>query len=117
MTRIEKRCAAAAAGGLLLSLGFLVHPWYVPIADAAMYIATARSLVAGEGYTLLGEPFIIRPPGFSLLLAPLVFWRGTDFFAMNLLVAMSGAVAVAFLYSLIRERLGWALALGVCAVV
>jgi hypothetical protein len=42
-----------------------VHPWYDATNDGSMYIATARALLAGEGYSYLGSPFLIRPPGFS----------------------------------------------------
>ena len=43
----ERRAALGLGALLLASLPFLVHPWYDPVNDAAMYIATARSLAAG----------------------------------------------------------------------
>jgi hypothetical protein len=107
----EKDVLAIVGLATVGSLTLFVHPWYVPIADASIYIATARSIVAGEGYSLLGEAFVLRPPGFSLLLAPVIALRGTDFYAMNLLVSLTGLLGVAFLYALQRERLGWPLAL------
>jgi len=116
MTRAEKRTIAVAAVLLLASLAALVHPWYQRSADAAMYIATARSLVDGEGYRYLGAPFLVRPPGFSLLLAPVVALRGaSDFAWMNGLVGASGALGVVALFALARVRLGWPLALAVAA--
>ena len=42
----ERRAALGLAALLLGSLPFLVHAWYDPVNDAAMYIATARSLAA-----------------------------------------------------------------------
>lgn len=97
--------------GLLASLPLLVHPWYVPSGEASLYIATARSIAAGEGYSYLGQPFTVRAvPGFSALLAPVIALRGIDFHAMNLLVAGFGAAATLWLYVLARPRLGWLLA-------
>lgn len=92
------------------SLFWSVHPWYDPTNDGSMYIATARALVAGEGYRYLGIPFVIRPPGFSLLIAPVLALRGTDFFALNLLVSLLGALGVIAFHFLLRARLGLVLA-------
>ncbi len=66
IAKFEKLALAAAGIALVGSLAFLVHPWFARNADAAIYIATARSLAQGEGYRLLGDPFVVRPPGFSL---------------------------------------------------
>ena len=112
MTNSEKRALAVALLLLLASFAAFVHPWYLRNADAAMYIATARSLAEGEGYRYLGERFWVRPPGFSLLLAPLLVLRGgSDFLWMNGLVAATGALGAIALYGLARARLGWPLAL------
>src|SRR6266850_469568 len=108
--RAARRARALAALALLLVVGLSligsVHPWYDPTNDGSMYIATARSLVAGEGYSYLGIPFLIRPPGFSCLIAPLLAWRGTDFHALNLLVSAFGALGIVLFHLLLRERLG-----------
>src|SRR5215831_18804377 len=56
----------------LSSLFWLVPPWYEAgdeTNDASIYIACAKSMLAGEGYAYLGEPFTVRPPGFSALIA------------------------------------------------
>jgi hypothetical protein len=104
----------ALAGLCLLVLGalpFLVHPWYDAINDASMYISLARSLLAGDGYTYLGQPHIIRPPGFSLLIAPVIAWAGVDFHVLNAFVSLIGALGVVLLFVFQRPRLGWGLAL------
>ena len=70
---------AALALLMLASLPFLVQSFYEvsdETNDASMYILSAQALLGGEGYAYLGQPFIARPPGMSLLLAPLVAWRG-----------------------------------------
>jgi len=92
------------------SLFWLVHPWYDPTNDGAMYILTGRSIAAGEGYSMLGIPFRIRPPGFSLLLAPILGLRGTDFYSLNLFVSLFGAAGIVLLHLYLQPILGWWLA-------
>ncbi len=105
-TRLARLVPWLPAVPLLASLFWLVHPWYDPTNDGSMYIATARSLLAGEGYRYLGIPFLIRPPGFSCLIAPVLWLRGTDFFALNLLVSLFGALGAILFHVHLRERLG-----------
>lgn len=109
------RVACAGLTALVLgSLPLLVHSWYDPINDAAVYLLTARALRAGEGYTLFGEPFALRPPGFSLFLLP---WVGGDFDfrTLNWLLSLCGAAGVLLLFFHARPRLGGALAAVACA--
>ncbi len=97
----------------LVSLAWLVHAWFdvsEDTNDAAIYVATARALLAGEGYAYLGEPFTVRPPGMSVLLAGLMAWRGADWWAVNAAVSLSGVACVAFLFVLARARIGDGLA-------
>jgi len=97
----------------VVSLAWLVHPWFdvsEDTNDAAIYVATARALLAGEGYAYLGEPFTVRPPGMSVLLAGLMAWRGADWWAANMAVSLSGVACVALLFVLARPRIGDALA-------
>lgn len=91
---------------MLASLPWLAHASLYPKNDACMYLLTARSILAGEGYSLLGQPFSLRPPGFSLLLAPLLSLFGSDFGALNLVVNLLGVLAVSLVYVLARPRLG-----------
>jgi hypothetical protein len=116
-TRAQKITLAALVVGLLAALPFSVHPWYEPVNDASIYILTARSILAGEGYSYHGVPFIIRPPGFSLLIAPILHWRGNDFFTLNLLVSLFGMGTIALMFAFWRERLGALLCLAVCLAV
>ncbi len=102
---------ALFVAALLAGLVFLVHPWYDATNDGSVYIACARSILAGEGYAYLGEPFRVRPPGLAYLIAPLIALRGTDFHALNLLIAAFGALAAFLVYVFQRARLGWSLAL------
>src|SRR6185436_4219331 len=100
----------ALAAVLFGSLAVLVHPWYDPTSDGSIYIQTARALLDGDGYTLLGIPFIARPPGFAVLIAPILHFRGADFFALNLLTSACGAAAMLMFFLLRRRALGAAVA-------
>ncbi len=104
-------------GGAALSLVGLAHPWFDASNDAAIYLMTAKALARGEGYAYLGAPFQIRPPGFSLLLAPIVGAHGYDFRAVNLFVGAFGVVAIGLLFLWTRERIGKGLAVLLCLCV
>jgi hypothetical protein len=111
---------AVLVAGALASLAWLVHPWYEADAgtdDASMYILSAKALLAGEGYAYLGRPFTIRPPGFSVLIAPILAWRGLDFGALNVFISLFGVAGVALLFVLVRPRLGPFAALATAALV
>ena len=112
--RVARWLAAAA---LAASLAYTVHPWFQSQADASLYVATARAIAAGEGYSYLGEPFVLRPPGLSLLMAPVIAARGVDFYALNLWVSSFGAAGVVLLALFSRPRLGTPLALATAGVV
>ena len=91
-----------------------MHPWFdggPGAKDSALYVICAQSLARGEGYSFAGYPFLLRPPGFSALLAPVLALRGPDFHALNLLVALVGVVCIAALAAFQRARLGTSLAL------
>jgi 4-amino-4-deoxy-L-arabinose transferase-like glycosyltransferase len=109
---------ALVAAVVLATLPFLVHGWFEATDetnDAAIYVASARSLLAGEGYAYLGEPFSVRPPGMSVLLAAILAWRGPDWLVVNALVSLFGAAAVLLLYVHTQPRIGtWLAAL--CAI-
>jgi len=98
---------------LAASLIWRVHPWYDGQADSSMYILSARSLLRGEGYACLGIPFIARPPGYPLLLAPALAAFGTDFLALNLYSNLFAVAAVLLLYCLLEVDVGALLAAAV----
>ncbi|MFM8411521.1 MAG: hypothetical protein ACKOCT_14755, partial [Alphaproteobacteria bacterium] len=97
---------AVLVTGALATLPWTVQRHWDAKPDAATYLLAARSLANGEGYRVLGEPFTLRPPGWSALLAPLVAWRGFDFAAINLEGGLFGVLAIALLFLLLRPRLG-----------
>lgn len=114
---LQRAVFAVFVACLFASLFWLVHPWYDATVDGSIYIVTARSLAAGEGYRYLGEPFQVRPPGFPLLIAPFVGSLPDDFFPINFFVACFGAAGVVLLFLHARPRLGFGLALLVAAAV
>jgi hypothetical protein len=99
----------ALAFVMLASLPWLVHPYYeanVETNDASMYILCAESLLSGHGYSYVGEPFAIRPPGMSVLLMPILHWRGLDFGAMHFLVNLLGAASILALVWWMAPKIG-----------
>jgi hypothetical protein len=58
-TKTNRVAFAIFVAFVFASLGWIVHPWYDMTVDSSLYIITARSLAAGEGYTYLGEPFLL----------------------------------------------------------
>ncbi|MFN9785096.1 MAG: glycosyltransferase family 39 protein [Planctomycetia bacterium] len=102
------------------TLPFFVHGWFESndeTNDAAMYVACARSILAGEGYSYLEAPFTIRPPGTSWLAAAIMAWRGEDWLAINIATSLFGVLGVVLLHLHAATRLprwfAWLLALGV----
>lgn len=114
--RHEKIALALFVLVSVCSLSFLVHPWYdYAYGDSGLYIYTARGICAGEGYSHLGIPFHIRPPGFSAMIAPLICTLGTNFQALNSFISLFGIAGSALLFVYARKRLGWILALVLAA--
>ncbi len=103
--------------GMCITLVWTVHPYYDAGNDAAVYIVTTRSLLDGEGYSYHGSPVIIRPPGFSYMLAPVMAAFGTDFVAFNTVTSLFGILGVAMLFALFRNRLGALLTFSLCAAI
>jgi len=95
----------------ILSLKYSVHPWFDADPDPAMYIACAKSMIMGTGYTYNDNPFMMRPPGFSILISPLLSIFGTNFQILNLYISLFGIAGVVLLFIFLRPRLKWNIAL------
>jgi len=105
-------------GAMALSLIGFLDPYFESMWDAVLYVLTTRSLLAGEGYTVYGEPFALRPPGFSLLLAPVMATFGTHAFgAFNVFTSLLGILALALAFVLFHRRLGVPLTVALCLMV
>ncbi len=106
---------AALVGLMLFSLVWLVDRHFDAMWDAVLYVLTTRSLLAGDGYAVYGEPFHLRPPGFSVLLLPVMAVFGNDFLAFNVFVSLLGILALALVFVYFRPRLGVPVSFAACA--
>lgn len=109
-SRADRRALALLVLAVVLALPFSTHPWYDRTNDGSVYLACARALARGQGYSYLGECFRLRPPGLSLLCVPFVGGAQIDFFGVNLVVGAFGALAAVLLFVYSRARLGASLA-------
>ncbi len=111
------RGRASVLVALALSLVMVVSlPWFVSTqydgrGDDAIYLLTTESMLAGEGYTFLGDPFVVRPPGFSALLMPVVAGMrsaegGIRFVLLHGYVHCFGILASLLLFWFAKPRLG-----------
>jgi len=112
----ERIAAAVVLVAALASLSATVLPAYNAERDGSIYIGVARSMLAGEGCSYLGQAFTLRPSGFAAMIAPVLAVFGTDFQVLNLYVSLFGVLALALLFLYQRERLGGGLALLCCVV-
>ena len=110
-----KKWAPMLAIGLyaVAALIFWTRDHWRPDWDSAIYLLTAASLQAGEGYRYLGEPFFLRPPGFSWLLSFAAGPNGFDFAMLNRLGMAFTVAAVGGVYWAMGPSLGRARSLGV----
>lgn len=98
------------------SLLHFVRPAYYSFYDAAIYVLTGKSIACGDGYRLLGEAYSLRAPGFAAMLAPVIAIWGLDYYALNMLISLSGVVAVSLLLVYGERRVGVAIAFALCAM-
>jgi len=95
--------------------------WFTPppISDGLDYVAIARSLARGEGYTLEGVSTAYRPPGYPLLLASSFTLLGESLTPVRLAQAFADVLSCLLVFSLGRklftERAGL-IAAGIFAV-
>lgn len=97
----------------------LVVPYWKPTWDSGTYITLAQSLAEGKGYSYLGDPHVKYPPGFPLLLTPILLLFGKNYLLMRALIAACAVGSIAAAFSLIRKRasFGFALAAAVMTAV
>lgn len=94
-----------------------VDPLWRPHWDSSLYLLTGKTLAAGAGYTYLGEPFFLRPPGFPWLLSLFVREDGTyDFLELNRVVLLFAAATLPAIYLAMRPEYGHWLAFAVAVL-
>lgn len=101
----------AALNVLTLTNG---HNWG---GDFAQYIIHAQNILQGKPYTqgIMLEKTIVYPPGFPLLIAPLIKFWGVHFETLKLLNIACWFGAVFFIWLLAKDRLS-ALSAYMCAL-
>jgi 4-amino-4-deoxy-L-arabinose transferase-like glycosyltransferase len=88
--------------------------------DGGIYLLAARSIAEGQGYSYLGKPFFLRPPGLSWLLSHFVKDGEFNFPMINIFIRACAAATVWAVFLVLRKRCGaWrafgiALLLGTC---
>lgn len=87
---------------------FTLHDGHTWGDDFAQLIRHSQNLLDGKPYAsrILVEPWVISPPGFPLLMAPLVKFFGVNFKVLKLLNIGFWLGFVWFLYLLMHRRLG-----------
>lgn len=88
ITEMPDRVAfAILTVGLLLLYGLLQNQYWVPAGDSELYTAAARNMALGHGYTFLGQPVAISPPGWSFMMS--IVMRATSLIWPLKLMAMA----------------------------
>lgn len=104
----------------IISFKYIPSDFYEIGGDSAQYIILAQSLSHGNGFRAVnypGEPFCLQyPPVFPLLLSAIVLFLGRNFYAMHLLVALTGALSLVFLYKLFKRYANFKIAFLVIAL-
>jgi len=109
----------ALALAVLLLLGSAVRPVWTIDPDASLYLSLGRSLAAGHGYVLDGQPHSKYPPGFPVILAGLVRLGGPEAYGLFHLGLVAGLALAVVLTGVAVRRLGYpsAVAFAVAAAV
>lgn len=109
----SSRVLARAALGVLalwlvLSLTLFTESTWRHSVDSAIYLLSAQSLAAGEGYQYLGQDFFVRPPALSWLISGMVDtpFRAGQVGDLNLFVQASYALTVLALLVILRRLHG-----------
>jgi len=96
------------AAFILLAVASFDHFQVGAFTDDATYIVLARSLARGMGYTLSNFPQPIRettfPPGYPLLLMPLVYLWPNSFVPLKLLSLLATFATVIFLFEVATDK-------------
>ncbi|MEW6008547.1 MAG: hypothetical protein AB1629_02815 [Candidatus Omnitrophota bacterium] len=82
--------------------------------DNAQYIILAKALSSGQGYRAINfphqPPYTLVPPVFALMLSPIVYFFGYNFFLMHILILVLAAFSLVFLFLLLKNKVNLATA-------
>ena len=85
----------------VIYLAGVTNLWW-PTNDSALYMSLARSIHAGNGYTFNGQFHHIVTPGLPVMLAAIRATAGDQFWAYNLMIALTGLAALVMIYLSMR---------------
>lgn len=101
------RWLALAALFWAFAVPHLPHEFIDLGGDSAQYITLAESLAQGKGLRMInypGEPFsFYYPPIFPLLLFPIVYFLGRNFYIMHFLIALLGYGSLWILHLILKR--------------
>ena len=102
------RLALAGLTAVVALLGATaVRPIWTIDPDASLYLGLGRSLAAGQGYVLDGQPHTKYPPAFPSLLALLARAGGPESYALFHMALVAGMAAATLLTWVVVRRLGY----------
>lgn len=104
--RVAREPGAWVVSAAAILYACVVVPQWQPTWDSATYITVARSLVRGDGYSYMGYPHTKYPPGFPLLLTPVIALFGESFLLMRGLVAACAVASLGVAYALVKRAAG-----------
>ena len=87
---------------ILLLYAGLIKDYWTPEPDSAYFISIARSISRGDGFTHLGYTVHKVPPGFPLMLVPIILLKGINFLYMNILIILCALASFLVIYFLFR---------------
>ncbi len=97
ITKREIYIFIAAAFSLALFLSMVSGAFLFQGGDNAVYISLAKSLVQGQGFTSIytypADPHTKYPPFFPLMLAGVILFSGENILAMQIMIALCGALS------------------------
>lgn len=99
--KLVLRWFLGVASILLIAYLLLQNPYWVPGGDSDFYVAIARNLAQGEGYTYNGLPVAISPPGWPWVMAAILKVSPT-FLALKLftMLCMWASLLIAYFIAL-----------------
>lgn len=97
-----QRWARLVLISFVLTFPLLVARSQVLTGDPTYYVGLAQSLASGHGYTFMGQPHTMYPPGLPLLLAPFAALAGPNVLLMQIVVAAFAAVSLVSVLAFLR---------------
>ncbi|MBM3888358.1 MAG: hypothetical protein FJ388_04450 [Verrucomicrobia bacterium] len=102
----ERQCRWGVALALILVYAACISPHWKLGRDSSLYLALARSLAEGHGFTLAGLPYYGVPVGLPLMLAGIWRLAGPNYLVMNATMAVVALATLWFVYRSVSDIAG-----------